>query len=101
MEFGQKFFCEIDLFDFTNFFGLNFFNFLAYCALACRNREHTSKSVQWRLTVQFKTKSSFKLLKFIQNGKPRLCPAKIQKLVENFQLTEISLYYPHGKNDNS
>ena len=31
MEFGQKnFFREIDLFDFTSFFGLDFFNFLAH-----------------------------------------------------------------------
>ena len=27
MEFGKKKFCEIDLFDFTNFFGLDFFKF--------------------------------------------------------------------------
>ena len=27
MEFGQKNFREIDLFDFTSFFGLDFFNF--------------------------------------------------------------------------
>ena len=33
MEFGQKEFSEIDLFDFTSFFGLDFFNFLAHCEL--------------------------------------------------------------------
>ena len=32
MDVGQKiFFCEIDLFDFTSFFWLDFFNFLAHC----------------------------------------------------------------------
>ena len=33
MEFDQKFFREIDLFDFTSFFGLDFFNFLAHYVL--------------------------------------------------------------------
>ena len=32
MAFGQKkFFREMDLFDFTSFFALDFFNFLAHC----------------------------------------------------------------------
>ena len=31
MELGKKFFGEIDLFDFTSFFGWTFFNFLAHC----------------------------------------------------------------------
>ena len=32
MEFGQKKIREIELFDFTSFFGLDFFNFLTHCA---------------------------------------------------------------------
>ena len=28
---SKKKICEIDLFDFTSFFGLDFFNFLAHC----------------------------------------------------------------------
>ena len=32
MKFCQKFFLEIDLFDFTSFFSLDFFNFMAHCA---------------------------------------------------------------------
>ena len=36
MEFGQNF-REIDLFDFTSFFGLNFFNFLAHCVFSPKN----------------------------------------------------------------
>ena len=31
MEFGQKIFLEIDLFDFTSFFAWTFLNFLARC----------------------------------------------------------------------
>ena len=31
MEFVDKKFREIDLVDITSFFGLDFFNFLAYC----------------------------------------------------------------------
>ena len=31
MEFGQKKIHEIDLFDFTSFFALDLFNFLAHC----------------------------------------------------------------------
>ena len=30
MDFEQKFFCEIDLFDFTGFCGLDFLNFLVH-----------------------------------------------------------------------
>ena len=35
MDFGKKkFFVEIDLFDFTSFFGLDFFKFLARCDIS-------------------------------------------------------------------
>merc|ERR1711974_237558 len=45
MEFGQKMFSEIDLFDFTRFFGLDFLNFLAHCVLASNGSNITSRLI--------------------------------------------------------
>ena len=47
MEFGQKNFCEIDLFDFASFFGLDFFNFLAHCD----NVRHQKLSSHWMVSM--------------------------------------------------
>ena len=45
MDFGQKKFREIDLFDFATFFGPDFFNFLAHCGV------HSSLCVQFFFKV--------------------------------------------------
>ena len=41
--FWWNFFHEFDLFDFTSFFGLDFFNFLAYCG-----QNDLGRIVRWR-----------------------------------------------------
>ena len=87
MKFGQTKFREIDLFDFTSFFGLNFFKF--FCPPLCVQLNLSEYSVRsWNIFGRF---SRFNVQFLIHNKKKHRVSGSLKfdfsKSSENLGLT--------------